>query len=90
MRWSVIIPAYNEEKRLPAYLRDVMAYFDGRGEAYEAIVVDDGSQDGTGSVVEHLRGGASCSAYQAGREPGERLRGSYWHVGSTGNPPVIH
>lgn len=55
MRLSVIIPAYNEEKRLPAYLREIITYFDGRGETYEVIVVDDGSQDGTAREVERLR-----------------------------------
>ena len=50
-RWSVVIPAFNEARRLPAYLDDVVAYFDGRGEPYEVIVVDDGSSDGTGDAV---------------------------------------
>jgi dolichyl-phosphate beta-glucosyltransferase len=50
-RWSVVIPAYNEAQRLPAYLSEVVAYFDGRGEPYEAIVVDDGSADETAARV---------------------------------------
>jgi dolichyl-phosphate beta-glucosyltransferase len=50
-RWSVVIPAYNEAQRLPAYLSEVVAYFDGRGEPYEVIVVDDGSADGTAAGV---------------------------------------
>ena len=58
MRWSIIIPAYNEEKRLPAYLHEIITYFDDRGESYEVIVVDDGSQDGTRSVVECFRANA--------------------------------
>jgi len=45
--WSVVIPAFNEERRLPPYLREVVAYFEGRGAPYEVIVVDDGSRDGT-------------------------------------------
>ena len=55
LRWSVVIPAYNEEKRLPAYLRKTIAYFDDRGEAYEVIVVDDGSHDETVNVVERFQ-----------------------------------
>ena len=47
LRWSVVIPAYNEAVRLPGYLKDVQAYFEGRDEPYEVIVVDDGSRDGT-------------------------------------------
>jgi dolichyl-phosphate beta-glucosyltransferase len=50
-RWSVVIPAYNEALRLPPYLADVVAYFDGRGEPYEVLVVDDGSRDETAARV---------------------------------------
>src|SRR5207249_2017681 len=39
-RWSVVIPAFNEARRLPTYLDDVVAFFEGRGETYEVIVVD--------------------------------------------------
>lgn len=58
IRWSVVIPAYNEENRLPATLCEILPYFDGRGETYEVIVVDDGSQDRTASVVEHFQADA--------------------------------
>ncbi len=51
-RWSVVIPAFNEVPRLPRYLDEIVAYFEGRGEPYEVIVVDDGSTDGTAAVVE--------------------------------------
>ena len=47
----MVIPAYNEALRLPAYLSEVVAYFDGRGEPYEVIVVDDGSADETAARV---------------------------------------
>jgi dolichyl-phosphate beta-glucosyltransferase len=51
-RWSVVIPAFNEARRLPSYLDDVVTFFEGRGDAYEIIVVDDGSTDDTPAVVE--------------------------------------
>jgi dolichyl-phosphate beta-glucosyltransferase len=46
---SIVIPAYNEEVRLPASLGTVSAYLNGRGSsvAAEVIVVDDGSSDAT-------------------------------------------
>lgn len=44
---SLVIPAYNEELRLPATLTRVREYLDSTGEPYEVIVVDDGSSDHT-------------------------------------------
>lgn len=50
-RWSVVIPAFNEARRLPRYLAEIVAYFDGRDEPYEVLVADDGSTDGTAEAV---------------------------------------
>ena len=51
MQWSVVIPAFNEEARLPRYLEEVVSYLRTRGEPWEVLVVDDGSTDGTAEVV---------------------------------------
>lgn len=48
---SVIIPAYNEEKRLPATLQSVFDYLKKQSYGWEVIVADNGSTDGTASVV---------------------------------------
>ncbi|MDC0358373.1 glycosyltransferase family 2 protein [Oligoflexia bacterium] len=48
---SVVVPAFNEELRLPPTLIDMIDYFDTKGETYEIIVVDDGSSDNTGAIV---------------------------------------
>ena len=49
---SIIIPAYNEEKRLPATLERVRTYLNGSSwEFSEIVVVDDGSQDTTAEVA---------------------------------------
>jgi dolichyl-phosphate beta-glucosyltransferase len=53
-RLSVIIPAYNEARRLPLYLERVLAFLDAQSGTYEVIVVDDGSSDGTPHVVEQF------------------------------------
>jgi dolichyl-phosphate beta-glucosyltransferase len=50
-RLSVVIPAFNEARRLPATLARVRAYLDARGERYDVLVVDDGSTDGTAEVA---------------------------------------
>ncbi len=51
---SVVIPAYDEERRLPASLEAVNAYLDGFPYASEVVVADDGSSDGTARVVEQV------------------------------------
>lgn len=49
---SIVIPAYNEEARLPATLEGVLAYLGTQSFAFvEVIVVDDGSRDGTAALV---------------------------------------
>jgi len=53
---SIIIPAYNEEKRLPATLERVRDYLcRAEWEFWEVIVVDDGSKDATGDVARRAR-----------------------------------
>lgn len=51
---SVVIPAYNEERRIGATLRAALAYLGGRPEATELIVVDDGSSDGTAALAQSI------------------------------------
>jgi glycosyltransferase involved in cell wall biosynthesis len=48
---SIIIPAYNEERRIAPTLAQITAYLDRRHRAYELIVVDDGSRDRTRDQV---------------------------------------
>ncbi len=48
---SVVIPAYNEEQRLPRTLRAVIAYLAKQSFTWEIAVVNDGSKDNTAQVV---------------------------------------
>ena len=48
---SVIIPAYNEERRLPATLEKILAYLASRPFSHDVWVVDNGSTDRTAEVV---------------------------------------
>jgi glycosyltransferase involved in cell wall biosynthesis len=71
---SIIIPAYNEEKRLPAALGQVIAYLQGGDWAFaEILVVDDGSTDGTAGVAEKMR--ADYPNMRVLRNPGNRGKG---------------
>jgi dolichyl-phosphate beta-glucosyltransferase len=49
---SVVIPAYNEEKRLPQTLAVVLDFLKKQSYASEIIVSDDGSQDRTVALAE--------------------------------------
>jgi dolichyl-phosphate beta-glucosyltransferase len=54
---SLIVPAYNEEHRLPATLEAASAYLSGTPWDWEIRVVDDGSTDGTRRIVEDFSQG---------------------------------
>ena len=49
---TLIIPAYNEEKRLPRTLAAAKNFLDDWGIEYRVVVVDNGSKDKTGSVTD--------------------------------------
>lgn len=61
---SLILPAYNEARRLPASLARCAAFFQERGLRGEIIVADDGSTDGTALAF----GEASAAVAKAGVE----------------------
>jgi glycosyltransferase involved in cell wall biosynthesis len=66
---SIIIPAYNEEKRLPATLSTVKAYLQATSWDFtEILVVDDGSRDGTAELA--LKAGVRLL-----QNPGNRGKG---------------
>nr|XP_057942950.1 dolichyl-phosphate beta-glucosyltransferase isoform X1 [Doryrhamphus excisus] len=53
---SVVVPAYNEELRMPVMMEEAMEYLESRQRqqpvfTYEVIVVDDGSKDKTSEVA---------------------------------------
>lgn len=54
MYLSVIVPAYNEEKRLGRTLQATNDYLKKQSYDYEILVVNDGSRDNTASLVKDL------------------------------------
>ena len=54
LRLSVVIPAYNEEKRLPQSLETVLDFLRKQSYGSEIIVSDDGSQDRTVALAKEL------------------------------------
>jgi len=53
---SIVLPAYNEERRLPRALERIREYLAARRLEAEVIVVDDGSSDATPVIVQQWRG----------------------------------
>lgn len=49
---TIVVPAYNEERRLPAMLDQVTAYLDTQPYAAEVLVVENGSSDRTTEIAE--------------------------------------
>ena len=49
---SVVVPCFNEERRIITTLERLVAFFASRGEPWEIIAVDDGSLDGTTRVID--------------------------------------
>jgi dolichyl-phosphate beta-glucosyltransferase len=79
LRLSVVVPAYNEALRLPRTLDVMRAHLDAAGEAYEVIVVDDGSDDATAEEAE--RAAASWPELSMIRLPENRGKGAAVRAG---------
>lgn len=71
---SIVVPAYNEERRLGSTLQRILQYLDSLSLSFcELIVVDDGSRDGTARLVESFC--ASDPRVRLLRNPGNRGKG---------------
>jgi len=57
---SIVIPAYNEEKRVGSAIDRIVSFLKGSRYEYEIVVVDDGSHDGTVSIVEEYAKRIPC------------------------------
>lgn len=76
---SIIVPAYNEEERLPVMLNEALGYLEDRKSSspsftYEIIIVDDGSKDATtetGHIYTEKYGAEKVRVLTASRNRGK-------------------
>jgi len=74
---SVVIPAYNEETRLPVTLSSVHGYLSAAQMEFELIIVNDGSTDNTVGVVEEFakhHAGIRLLSYEANKGKGYAVK----------------
>jgi len=51
---SIVIPVFNEAETVGELHKEIVSVCNQEGYNYEIIIVDDGSDDGTGKIVKHL------------------------------------
>jgi glycosyltransferase involved in cell wall biosynthesis len=51
---SIIIPAYNEENRLPGTLEQMIRFFEKQSFTFEIVIIENGSVDGTFQVAQEF------------------------------------
>lgn len=74
---SIVVPAYNEEKRIAPTLAAFDDHLRALGLAYEILVVDDGSSDGTVELVRRIaveRPAICCLPTRPNRGKGHAVR----------------
>jgi dolichyl-phosphate beta-glucosyltransferase len=69
---SIVVPAHNERARLPPTLERILAWCRAERPAFEVLVVDDGSTDGTAARVRELAASApELQVLELGRNRGK-------------------
>src|SRR5215475_3948257 len=71
---SIVIPAYNEGRRIGKTMAETFSYLDGLNFESEVLVVDDGSNDGTVAKVMEAADN-SMGRVRLIRNPGNRGKG---------------
>jgi glycosyltransferase involved in cell wall biosynthesis len=72
---SIVIPAFNEERRLPQTLERIWAYLGTRAGTSQVIVVDDGSTDATAAVAQQFSRPDPKRTLRVLTNPGNRGKG---------------
>ena len=73
-RLSLIIPAYNEERRIAVTLDHILSYLARQDYGAEIILVDDGSLDTTAELVKALYPKVSVISYTPNRGKGHAVK----------------
>ncbi len=77
---TVVVPIFNEEGTLPGFLEELVPYCNSRH--WNLVLVDDGSQDATGSILRKYenRQGISILHHKVNRGYGGALKTGLLHV----------
>ena len=78
---SIIIPVYNEEKRINVFLTKILNYLSKKNFSYEIVIVDDGSTDRTITIVESFLQERLPGKYKILRLPSNRGKGAAIRMG---------
>ena len=54
MKYSIVVPVFNEEETIPAFYKAIIPVMDKLKESYELIFVNDGSKDNTFNILKDL------------------------------------
>jgi dolichyl-phosphate beta-glucosyltransferase len=73
---SIVIPVYNEEKRITVFLQSVIDYLQQKNFPYELVIIDDGSSDRTIAVVDSLLAEKLAGTYRIVKLPVNRGKGA--------------
>ncbi len=84
---TVVIPAYNEEARLPATLGRLAAWASGRSEEIAILVIDDGSTDGTAAIASRF--GRPVAVLRLARNSGKGAAVKAGVLASTGTYVLV-
>lgn len=74
---TIVIPAYDEERRLQGTLETIDSWLVRRGDPFEVLIVDDGSRDRTRALAEEFAAshpGFACVALPENRGKGAAVR----------------
>lgn len=71
---SIVIPAYNEAKRISSTLRAINQYIKKARQNTEVVVVDDGSIDGTGNTVSEVNSSIRIIRHAQNHGKGDAVR----------------